>query len=563
MISALLPALLLVQCACGQSSTYVEPGVPTGTPIPGNYTGSLRPQVHFSPPQQFMNDPNGMFVDANGTWHLYYQYNPTGTVAGNQHWGHATSRDLYHWENQKIAIFPDSSTSYIYSGSAVVDVNNTSGFFPDQDNGVVAMYTLAYYTTEPGLQVQEIAYSKDGGYTFEKYSGNPVIDINSTQFRDPKILWHAETQHWVVVVAYAADFVIGIYTSPNLRDWTHASNFSHHGLLGRQYECPNLVQMPMQGGDPMYMLWISINPGAPLGGSITQYFPGTFNGTHFEAVDQVARIADFGKGSVSLTEYSGSFAWLTSDADNYAGQLFYGIPGDQKQVSMAWASNWQYCQLVPTGPQEGWRSSMSLPRYNYLTNLTGSGYDLVSAPFNIASQFTQELAFNTSLGNSTILLDYSSLPSGAVYFEANLTGLTASTLAGSVNFTFTSSISGESVRGGTFIGGDTWIDRSRTYGFDNPFFTDKFSVSPVYGGKGTWTISGVVDRSILEVFVNGGEQSATTTFFPTRPLDQMSIGAVGIAQNVTVSVAVWGLGDAWANYENMNGTVLGNVTASF
>ncbi|TKA72841.1 hypothetical protein B0A49_05145 [Cryomyces minteri] len=470
-------------------------------------------------------------------------YNPTSTVAGNQHWGHATSRDLYHWENQQIAIFPSGPTEYIYSGSAVVDVNNTSGFFPNQTNGVVAIYTLAIYTTQAGEQTQEIAYSRDGGYTFTKYAGNPVISINSTQFRDPKVIWHAETQKWVMVVAYAAEFVIGIYTSPNLREWTHASNFSHHGLLGLQYECPNMVQMPMEGSDtPMYLLWISINPGAPLGGSITQYFPGTFNGTHFEAVDQVARIGDFGK-------------------DNYAAQFFYGIPGTEPQVSIAWASNWQYCQLVPTGPQEGWRSSMSLPRYNYLTNVSRIGYDLVSAPYNITGQASRELAFNSSLGNSSILLDYSTVASGALYFEANVTHLTAATLAGSVNVTFTSSQSGESVRAGTYVGGDTFLNRQYTRGFDNPFFTDKFSATGVFNETtGVWSLSGVIDRSIVEIFVNGGEQSATATFFPTAPLDIMALSATGISPNATVSVAVWALNSAWAGNENVNGTVVGNVT---
>lgn len=338
----LLAGASLLATAFSQQSNYVAPGVPVGTPIPGNYSGGLRPQLHFSPPQHFMNDPNGMFVDADGLYHLYYQCtvrfaspftrpllmapdNPITNVAGNQHWGHATSRDLYHWENRPIAIFPDTNTTYVYSGSAVVDVNNTSGFFPNQTNGVVAIYTLAEYTTKPGPQTQNIAYSTDGGYTFTKYSGNPVIDINSTQFRDPKVVWHAETQRWAMVLAYASEFTVGIYTSPNLREWTHASNFSHHGLLGIQYECPNMVQMPFEYNGTTAQMWlmvVSINPGAPLGGSATEYFPGQFNGTHFTAVDPVARLADFGK-------------------DNYAGQFFYGVPGDQPQVFMGWANNWQ------------------------------------------------------------------------------------------------------------------------------------------------------------------------------------------------------------------------------
>ncbi|KAI9695378.1 MAG: hypothetical protein M1820_008673 [Bogoriella megaspora] len=513
---ALFIPLALSVATWAQKSTYIAPGVPSDAPLPGNYTGAYRPQIHYSAPQHFLNDPNGMFLDANGTYHLYYQYDPLENVPGHVHWGHTTSRDLYHWENQKIAIFPTSNDTQIFSGSAVVDVNNTSGFFPDQDNGVVAFYTLAY--TSSGLQEQAIAYSHDGGYTFLQYSGNPIINLNSTAFRDPKVVWYAPTQKWIMVLSFASDYAIGIYTSSNLRDWDLASNFSHHGLLGQQYECPNLVEIPMKGAsDPMWLLLISINPGAPLGGSITEYFPGTFNGTHFTAVDDAARIADFAK-------------------DNYAGQFFYGVPGDQNQISIAWASNWQYTAMI--------------------------GYDLVSTPYNISSIFTQELARNDSIGNDTVLLSYAKVPSGAIYFEANVTGLPTATanLTGSVSFTFTSSISRESVQGGTFIGGDTWISRQHIYGFENPFFTDKFSVTGQNSGEGTWAVSGVIDRTIFEVFVNGGQESGTMVFYPTSPLDQMSIGAAKIPTGANVSVAVYALDDAWARYEDANRTVAGNVT---
>jgi beta-fructofuranosidase len=487
-----------------------------------------------------VNDPNGLHRGADGLWHLYYQYNPSSIVAGDQHWGHATSHDLYHWENQKIALWPFNSTTYVYSGSAVVDSNNTSGFFPNQNDGVVAMYTIAAY---PGLQTQNIAYSRDGGYTFTTYAKNPVINIGSPQFRDPQLTWHADSQQWVVAVSHASEFKIEFYSSKNLIDWTPRSNFSHGGLLGIQYECPNLVEMPVEGSDErMWVLYISINPGAPLGGSVGQYFPGTFDGDTFTPIDHAARIADFGK-------------------DNYAGQFFWGVPGNEPQVSVAWASNWQYTQVVPTAI-EGWRSQMSLPRHNYLKNLPSIGYVMVSEPYNIQSIFSEELAYKEDLGNSSIFLDYSSVPSGALYFEANITGLSSSNLAGTVNFTFSSSVSGEFVTGGTFVGQTLWIDRGHTYGFDNPYFTDKFSTNGVYGDEGTWTMSGVIDRTIMENFLNGGEQSATNTFYPMQPLDTMRLAAAGISQGAKVSVGVWALEDAWAQQANSNGTVYGNGTAN-
>ena len=485
--------------------------------------------------------------------------NPTDIVAGNQHWGHATSRDLYHWETQPIAIYPGAEGEGIFSGSSVIDVNNTSGFFPNQKNGVVAFYTL----NTAKEQVQEIAYSTDDGYTFTKYSGNPVLSDNSTQFRDPKVIWYEETQAWVMVVSYAQDFVIGIFTSPNLKDWTHASNFTHHGLLGLQYECPNLVQIPMLNNasiaDPlnpsnfastsMYMLAISINPGAPLGGSITQYFPGTFDGTTFTPVDEAARIADFGK-------------------DNYAGQFFYGIPPTEPQISIAWASNWQYAQVVPTGPLEDFRSVMSLPRRNVLANTTRQPYQLVSIPYDLSPLYTSTSSLaNTTTPNASLLYDYgTSVPSGAVYFSMNVTSIPSANATGTANFTFLSSVTGESIRGGFFFGGDTpfWINRGYIRGFDNPFFTDKFSVTNLIDPDTlTFRLEVVIDRSIMEVFLDGGVRSATTTFFPEGPLDTLQISTAGLNDGVGVSAEVYGLKSAWATEENgVNGTVLGNVTNS-
>ena len=525
-----------------------------------------------------------MFLDPEGTYHLYYQCepfpswpmyppigtpdpleldNPTGIVAGNQHWGHTTSKDLYHWTNQPIAIYPGAEGEGIFSGSAVIDVNNTSGFFPNQTNGVVAIYTLHTPTEE----TQDIAYSTDNGYTFTKYTGNPVLAINSTQFRDPKVIWYAPTQSWVMVVAYARAFTIGIFTSPNLKNWTHASNFSRAGLLGLQYECPNLVPIPLllnasgpltpsnfapaRPDTPSYILTISINPGAPYGGSITEYFPGNFNGTHFTTIDNAARIADFGK-------------------DNYAGQFFYGIPQALPAISIAWASNWQYSQVVPTGSLENWRSSMTLPRQNVLIEspIGNAGYDLVSYPVDFSSLYTTStpLVSNSSLGNSSLFVPYGSLlSSGALAFNITISSIPAAAATqggpmGTVNFTFLSTSTTESLRGGLFLAGDFWLDRSLSSNLfrSNPFFTDKFSSSPAYGDPTANTsrsILGVIDRSIFEVFLDGGQRSATATFFPEGEMDTLVVGAAGISVSVGVSVEVWGLSSTWTGMEGGNGTV--------
>lgn len=474
--------------------------------------------------------------------------NPTDVVAGNQHWGHATSQDLYNWTNQPIAIFPGGPDEGIFSGSAVIDVNNTSGFFPNQTNGVVAIYTL----NTPEKQTQEIAYSFDNGYSFIKYSGNPIIDSNSTQFRDPKVIWHAPTERWVMAVAYPVDFEIGIFSSPNLTDWTAESNFSHYGITGLQYECPNMVELPVVNGgtngsmpNTLWVMQISINPGAPLGGSITEYFPGNFNGTHFEALDSTTKLTDFAK-------------------DNYAGQFFYNIPASEDQISINWASNWQYTNVVPTG-QEGFRSSMSVPRGHYIADLERFGLSLISYPYNISSVIDSELASNSTLGNGTLVVDYSGVESGALYFEANVTNLTdTSSLSGTLNFTFMSSATGESVSGGTFISsGDVWLDRGHTEGLSsNPFFNAKFSQTGLYdSNSGSWNISGIIDRSIIEIFANGGQLGATSVFFPTQPLDLMILRVAGLNESASVSVSVWSLRATWLEQANINGTVFGNVTA--
>ena len=521
-----------------QSSATTSDVIPAGTALPGNYTGLYRPQLHFSAPQGFLNDPNGMFLDPNGTYHMYYQYNPSGTIAGNQHWGHATSPDLYTWTNQAIAIAPANSSEGIFSGSAVIDVNNTSGFFPNQTNGVVAFYTL----NGPYDQNQNLAYSHDGGYTFTKFSGNPLISVGSTQFRDPKVFWYND--HWVMVLVYAQEFTVGIYTSPNMLNWTHASNFSHHGLLGTQYECPNLVEMPLEGGggaETIWLMYISIQPGAPLGGSIGQYFIGMFNGTHYETLDNVARIADWGK-------------------DNYASQFFYGIPGSQRQVSVAWASNWQYCNYVPTGPAEGWQSAMSLPRVNYVRNATRTGYTLVSLPYGLeALRQSEVVAADQDLGaNGTLFADVSA-GSGAFMLDVNITGLNTtglSSMAG-VNFTLFASGSGESISGGIMIAEDAvqWVDRGGIRGFDNIYYTDKFSAAFVL--QDSFDFQVVVDRSMIEIFGLRGERSATLVYYPEALLDSIVVRSGGLNDGVSITASIYSLENTWGAQEVYpNGTAV-------
>ena len=368
-----------------------------------------------------------------------------------------------------------------------------------------------------------------------------------------------------MAVAYAHDFAIGIFTSPDLKSWTHASNFSHAGLLGLQYECPNLVRMlflkdptaddllnpsnfaPESG--QMWLMLISINPGAPLGGSIAQYFPGSFNGTHFAAADNAARIADWAK-------------------DNYAGQFFYGVPGDEPQISIAWASNWQYTNVVPTA-SEGWRSTMSLPRYNVLANTTQIGYNMLSIPYPLDSLHTTSLplASNDTLANGSMIFDYEAMvPSGALSFTLSAAGLPEPpiSLTGSLNFTLLSSATGEMLRGGFLLSGDStfFLDRSGTHGYTgNPLFTSQFSTAhPVDPATNAFKMHVVVDRSIIEVFLDNGQRSATAVYFTEGELDILVLGSLDLNDGVTVKGEVWGLKSAWI--DEQQGSNVTQVTSN-
>ncbi|KAG5984094.1 hypothetical protein E4U55_006126 [Claviceps digitariae] len=520
----------------------------TGVAVVGNYSGHFRPQIHYSPPSKFLNDPNGMFRDANGTWHLYYQHNPLESVAGHQHWGHATSPDLYHWTNQPIALYPPEDMMFVFSGSCVVDKNNTSGLFPNQTNGVVALYTVGDYRGRwNGIQQQEMAYSLDGGFTFIPYKDNPIIPSNSTQFRDPKVFWYED--HWVMTLVFADLFTVGIYTSPNLIDWNNVSNFTGYGIFGLQWECPNLIRMPYidsQGDivEYQWLLMIGINPRAQLGGSGTVYYTGSFNGTHYEAAQVVPRLADLGK-------------------DNYAGQYFYGQPEDEEPVYFGWASNWQYTQEVPTD-QENWRSALTLPRRTHINKVQDVDWNLVQLPYDMSPIMGDTLFSGKLPINDSIKIDFSHIESNAVYWEVNVTGLPLIPILPknvTFDFNFTNPETGEYLRGGHLFGGyvDFWLDRGGVRGFDDDLFADKATTTSI-PINGTWSMSGVLDRSLWEVFVNGGEDSGTLSYFATKPMTVMMMRTSNLIPSIEGSVRVVGLKSAWEEMKGADGLVWGNQT---
>lgn len=313
------------------------------------YKEQYRPQVHFSPAGHWMNDPNGM-VYYRGIYHLFFQYYPDGIVWGPMHWGHAISKDMINWKQLPIALYPDS-LGYIFSGSAVVDSNNTSGFGKGDKIPLVAIFTQHDPKGEKAgtnnFQNENLAYSLDNGNTWVKYTGNPVLkNPGIRDFRDPKVMWYPPGKKWVMTLA--TQDRITFFSSPDLKNWVKESEFGKDtGAHGGVWECPDLFSLKLDG-KAYWVLIVNLNPGGPNGGSATQYFVGGFNGNKFTPVDDKIR-------------------WLDYGPDEYAG-ITWSNTGN-REIFLGWMSNWQYANQVPT---QKWRNAMTIPRELALKNVNGN-----------------------------------------------------------------------------------------------------------------------------------------------------------------------------------------------
>ena len=348
-----LVASLLTLAAC--SDDKFTDVIPTIEPVEdnnpdgentGNVTSSrdeqYRPQIHYTPAANWMNDPNGM-VYADGVWHLYYQYNPSGNDWGNMSWGHATSTDLIHWQEKAVAMTPNEYGD-IFSGSAIYDENNVAGF----GKGAI----LAFYTASGEHQQQCLAYSLDGGITYTQFEGNPIIsNSDMPDFRDPKVFYHEESGKYVMALAKGWDYSVEFWGSTNLKNWSKLSEFrtNNERMNKGQWECPDLIKVPYNGSEK-WVLIVSLNPGGPVGGSGTSYFVGDFDGTNFVAED---------------LDYP---LWLDFGSDNYAGVSWSNAP-DGRKIYIGWMNNWNYAGAVPCSP---WRSAMTLPRELVLKEMNGT-----------------------------------------------------------------------------------------------------------------------------------------------------------------------------------------------
>ena len=471
----------------------------------GYYEEPHRPQFHFSPEKAWMNDPNGM-VYFEGEYHLFYQYYPYASIWGPMHWGHAVSTDLVHWEHLPIALYPDE-LGLIFSGSAVIDWKNTSGFGDGNTPPMVAVYTyhnmIGERSTRNDFQTQGIAYSLDKGRTWVKYDKNPVIPNPGVRdFRDPKVIWHEDSQKWVMILA--AKNRVQIYTAPNLKDWTFASEFGKDSApqLG-VWECPDLFPLTVNGSnEEKWVMIVSHGGGGPNGGSCTRYFVGDFDGKTFTSDYPVKQVN-----------------WLDFGKDNYAGVTWSDVPSeDGRRIFLGWMSNWEYATRVPTTK---WRSAMTIPRTLTLRD-TGKDLHLFSTPVKEMERLREKEV---------------SLPQEKFSGKQKIQGLDPTLSEVVVTFDLQQSNSrsfgielsnskGEHIRVSYDKASSLIIiDRSNAGKMDfSPAFPGLHYI-PITAKKEEMEWQVFFDNSSLEVFVDGGAIVITDIFFPNEDFEDFNLFA--------------------------------------
>lgn len=483
-----LLALVILLASCGTAKHSADTA---------SYNEPYRPQMHFSPATGWMNDPNGM-VYHNGTYHLFYQFYPDSTVWGPMHWGHATSSDLVHWQHQPVALYPDS-LGYIFSGSAVADVNNTSGFGKDGKAPLVAIFThhnAARAKLNTGdHETQSIAYSLDDGKTWTKYAGNPVLtNPGIADFRDPKVSWYEPQKKWVMTLATKDR--ITFYSSPNLKDWTKESEFGKDlGAHGGVWECPDLFALD-NNGKKVWVLLVNLNPGGPNGGSATQYFLGDFDGHEFKP-------------------YSTETRWLDYGPDEYAG-ITWSNTGDRK-VFLGWMSNWLYAQVVPTSV---WRSALTIPRELALVTVNNKMH-VASKPVDELNKISGETKSLQNIINPQYFNVGQKVEN--ITFPARL----------QVDFNQANDFSisvGNQLGEHVTIGYDKakneyYIDRSQAGKAD---FYKEFAArhtAPRFSTAQRLPLTLVFDVNSVELFADDGISVMTEIYFPSEPFNQLTITA--------------------------------------
>jgi len=474
-----------------------------------NYKEQFRPQFHFSPKEKWMNDPNGL-VYHNSIYHLFYQYYPQDIVWGPMHWGHAISKDLISWEHKPIALFPDEH-GFIFSGSAVVDTHNSSGFGTKENPPLVAIFTYHLMkgekTGRKDFQTQGIAYSLDNGDTWTKYKDNPVIGNDGIKdFRDPKVFWYEETNQWIMVLV-AGDHA-KFYSSSDLKSWTHLSDFGKtKGAHGGVWECPDLFKLKVEGtNEEKWILLISINPGAPNGGSGTQYFIGDFDSKTFTAGHTDEKWIDYG-------------------TDNYAGVTYNNTP-NKERVFIGWMSNWNYARDTPT---KKWRSAMTLPRKLSLKK-ENEDYFLKNEVIETFNDFKTVVERKDSISlEKEFSLDYDNFNQSEITYKMNLTHDLKLVLKNeNEKLVFQMNPTTEQIILNRKNSGLVNFEKS---------FADKDHVMPYLTLDKEVDVKLILDQSSIEIFIDNGRYVMTEQIFPTKNYKTLSIvsNGKGILKDFIVS----------------------------
>jgi levanase/fructan beta-fructosidase len=414
-----------------------------------------------------MNDPNGL-IHYKGEYHLFFQHNPFESVWGHMSWGHAVSEDLIAWREQEVAISSDE-THAIFSGSAVVDYFNTTGFGSPENPAMVAIYTA--HKHDHSHQSQSLAYSLDEGLTWVKYQGNPVLDLGLDHFRDPKVTWDRTTESWLMSVVKPKQHKVSFFGSENLKQWHHLSDFGSVGAIEGDWECPDLFPLFVDGDESKtkWVLLISINPGGLTGGSGTQYFIGDWDGKEFIADDTDPRWVDYGR-------------------DNYAGVTFNDAPNNRR-IFIGWMNNWEYARDFPTSP---WRGSMTLPRE--LTLVSKEGQIFLAA--NPVPELDRYLTEKVSAGSNAELLQIkaSIFTAGGSSTKIRVTGDNGK------SFEFGYDAKSESL----------YVDRSHAW---NEIKSTHIHSAPIMGDEELLDITAIIDRTSVEIFAAGGRYVLTDLIF--------------------------------------------------
>jgi fructan beta-fructosidase len=487
------------------------------------YNEPWRPQFHFTPPKNFMNDPNGL-VYYKGEYHLFYQYNPQGTEWGHMSWGHAVSADMLHWKNLPLAIFEVPGQYMIYSGSAVVDWHNASGLCASVEAGDPSCLIAIYTAAGTNIQRQNLAYSNDRGRTWTNYPGNPVADLKQPDFRDPKVFWYEAQKKWVMVAVLADERKAVFFDSRDLKNWRFRSSFEIENKDKGQWECPDLFELPVEGNskNKKWVLIVNRNPGAPAGGTGTRYFVGSFDGARF----------------VSETPPSQEL-WADYGKDFYATNSFSDLPPmDGRRIWIGWISNWQYANREPTAI---WRGAQSLPRELSLSQFP-DGLRLEQKPVAEAKALRERELLqlsNVSVLTAMEAIQLANIRGETLEIEAEISPADAK----EIGFRLRKGGSEETLLGFTTENKEVFVDRTRS-GLVSfaPEFSGRYKA--ILGQIARLKVHIFLDRSSVEAFVNDGEVVLTDRIYPSSGSDGIELYSEARKGKV-LSLSIWNLGSIW------------------